>query len=441
MAFFDKLKDAAKQAQEAAKNAVQNIDLEKIKSGAEHAQSMVGNAVQKAKDGYQTIAAKHAANKAEQEAYNNAMMQKCGELESQLRESLENCEHSEGLWKGRELNEIIAYTKEFADKIILPANSVSATSIVAHPYIPGKKIKGFPKSFPGFSDTETALLYFPGTGKGECMLSSNAFYFSVPLPDDAKYEAHLRITTDKISRMEIIKEENTCVLLCNGKEVMRTEDKKFSDDAIALQEYFRSVAESDFTITDAEVDAIIHKKIGDKIYAQVKKYMIYEDELAVFFAWGVDSLTAKDYIVCTTKQIIIMDRELFGATANIKQFYYEDITSINTEQNSKNDDLTGYLLETALTSVFKQCDLDISVAGAKHKIQTLNKAEAERVIAIYHQCRKAAKQQMAPQIVVQAPNNQPDAFAQLEKLAALKAAGILTEEEFQTKKKNLLEKI
>ena len=33
MAFFEKLKDAAKQAQEAANTAVQNIDLEKIKSG------------------------------------------------------------------------------------------------------------------------------------------------------------------------------------------------------------------------------------------------------------------------------------------------------------------------------------------------------------------------------------------------------------------------
>ncbi len=442
MAFFDKLKEAAKQAQEAATSAVKNIDLTKIKSGAEHAQSMVSNAMQKAKDGYQTLAAKHAANKAEKEAYNNAMTQKCEELKSQLRESLENFEQPGDLWRGRELSEIIAYTKEFADKIILPANSVSATSIVAHPYVPKKKIKSFQKYFPEFSDTEeTVLLYFPGTEKRECMLSTHAFYFSVPLPDDAKFKVHLRITVDKISMMKIIKEENEYILLCNEKEVMRTEGESFSDDAISLQEYFRSIAESDFTITDTEVDSIIQKKIGDKIYAQIKKYMIYEDELAVFFAWGLDSLTAKDYIVCTTKQIIIMDRALFGATADIKQFYYEDITSINTEQQSKNDDLTGYLLETALTSLFKQCDLEITVAGAKHKIQTLNKLEAERVIAIYHQYRKAAKQPPPPQVIVQPSNNQPDALAQLEKLAALKAAGILTDEEFQSKKQSLLEKI
>ena len=92
-------------------------------------------------------------------------------------------------------------------------------------------------------------------------------------------------------------------------------------------------------------------------------------------------MSAKDYIVCTTKQIIVVNREMLGATANIKQFYYEDITSASTEQNAKSSDFTTALLETAITAATKTCDLIISVAGATTKIDTLFKVEAERVVA------------------------------------------------------------
>ena len=91
------------------------------------------------------------------------------------------------------------------------------------------------------------------------------------------------------------------------------------EDFITLNNYFQCIEKQDFEITDQEVNDLIREKIGENIYSQIKKYMVYDDELMLYFAWGLDSLTAKDYIVCTTKQVIIMDRELFGATANVKQ--------------------------------------------------------------------------------------------------------------------------
>lgn len=164
--------------------------------------------------------------------------------------------------------------------------------------------------------------------------------------------------------------------------------------------------------------------------------MIYDDECAIYFAWGLDTITAKDYVVCTTKQIIIMDREILGATSNVKQFYYEDITSMTTLQNGNG------LLDIAFSAMFKQCDLEINVAGAREKINTLNKIEAQRVIAIYHEYRKMIKHNNnQPKIIVQQEEKEEDVFEKLEKLAKLKEIGILTEEEFNTKKMELLQKI
>ena len=166
----------------------------------------------------------------------------------------------------------------------------------------------------------------------------------------------------------------------------------------------------------------------------------YDDELMVYFAWGLDSLSAKDYIVCTTKQIIIIDRELFGSTANIKQFYYEDITSASVEQNSNSSDLTGMLIDAAITAATQTCNLIISVAGSINKISTLTKVEAERVVAVYHQYRKIAKQTNSqPQVIVQQQTENP--VEQIKKLKELADLGIISEEEFNQKKADLLAKI
>ena len=64
--------------------------------------------------------------------------------------------------------------------------------------------------------------------------------------------------------------------------------------------------------------------------------------------------------------------------------------------------------------------------------------EAERVVAIYHQCRKEQKQAASQPTVIQ---QQPDVLDQIQKLAALKESGILSEEEFNQKKNELLSKL
>ena len=105
------------------------------------------------------------------------------------------------------------------------------------------------------------------------------------------------------------------------------------------------------------------------------------------------------------------------------------------------DQKTNSLLEFALTAAFKLCNITIYVSGAQEKIQTLYTYEAERVIRVYQEYRRSIKQdeKKARQVVVQqsAPA-EDDVFTKLEKLNKLKEAGILTEEEFNEKKAELL---
>ena len=74
----------------------------------------------------------------------------------------------------------------------------------------------------------------------------------------------------------------------------------------------------------------------------------------------------------------------------------------STEQNSNSSSLSGALLDAAITAATTTCDLYFSVAGARNRIKPLYKSEAERIIAVYHQHRKAAKDAASQsQVIVQ----------------------------------------
>ena len=415
MAFFDKLKDAANTAKEKAQGA-----MEAAKAAQEQ-------------------------KKAEQEAYNAEMREKVAKCEREIIEAIQGSSATKGVFSHVTREELFNFTKEFYDKILMPANSVSASKITMYPYITdSKKIKKFCEQVACFDNAETPIVYLIAEKKKEIVITTESVYFTLPLEEDPKFIIKGKVSCEQIGAF-LVEQAGDCYNLKCDEYVLATftANKATAEDSITLNNYFKCIAEKDFEITDEEVDRLIREKIGDKIYAEVKKYMVYDDELLVYFAWGLDSLSAKDYFVCTNKQVIMVDREMGGATANIKQFYYEDITSASVLQNSNNSSLAGYLIETALTAAMQTCDLVLTVAGATTRIDTLYKVEAERVVAVSHHYRKLAKTQAAApqQVVVQQAATQIDPVEQLEKLSKLKAAGVITDEEFEQKKADLLAKL
>lgn len=410
MAFLDKLKDVAEKAKETAVNAKAAYEQKKAEA-EQHKNEMVERANAKSQEIIHAI-----------KAYNN------------------NGSFFENIGK----DELLRFTKDFYDKIMLPAKSVSASKLFMYPYISEKQIEKFKEGFTDFDSGETPLVYLKLESKQEIMITYNTLYFSLALEEDPSFFTKGAISCDEVDIFAIEKTDTDYLFKCDEYVLASfTAEKSITEDFLALDNYFKCILTHDFDISDEKADKLIREKIGEKVYSEVKKYMVFDDELIVYFAWGVNSLSAKDYVVCTTKQIIIVDREMLGATANIKQFYYEDITSASTVQNTKSGDLVVDLLATAIVAATQTCDLVLSVAGAVTRIDTLYKIEAERVVAVYHQYRKAAKMQSSTpqQVVIQQTTPQADPMEQLMSLTKLKDAGIISEEEFTQKKAELLARI
>ena len=409
MGLFDKLKENAGALAEKAKTTVAT-----------------------AKANYEQKKAEELQHKQEMEAL---ALIKAGELLEEIKSSKSGASFFQNTSK----QELLTFTKDFYDKIFMPANSVQYSKIQMYPYIEDKQIGKFKQTWLNYSDGEVAIAHLKAE-KSEIVITEQNLYFSIPLDADPKFFIKGSVSCDEISLFSAETGDSVFSFKCNGVTLATfLADKAVGEDFVSLENYFESIIKHDFVITDEEVDKLIQEKIGAKIYAEVKKYMVYDDELLVYFAWGLDSLSAKDYIVCTNKQIIRVDREMFGATANIKQFYYEDIVSASTEQNAQSNDLTVALLETAITAATKTCTLVITTSGAGLRIESIFKREAERVVAVYHHYRKESKKAAAqPQVVVQ---QAADPLEQLEKLSKMKDMGIISEDEFNEKKAALLAKL
>ncbi len=417
--------------------------MDKMKDMAGKAKATMESAAQATKEKYEQVKQENAEKKAQKEAYIAEMESKAAEYGQSLC-SMVNEKGSatpESFMSRIAEKELLAFTKDFYDKMVLPGSKASVSCIIMHPYIDEKKVKTIQKKLSIYDGTETPILYMNEAEGQQFLLTRDHFYFKVCLAEDKKFYAQGTIDCKDIDSIKIENGESECILKVNDVTFAAIKIRDaYKQDFITLNEYFKNIAEQDFEIVPEEIDRLIHEKIGDKIYQHIKKYMTYEDELVMYYAGGLDSLAAMDYIACTTKQIIIVNREMLGATSNVKQFYYEDITSMATEQNSKSDDLLVAVIDSALTAALKVCDLIIMVAGAKEKISTLYTIEAERVIAIYHEYRKELKKGSQPaQTIIQ--QNEPDVLEQIEKLSKLRDSGILSDEEFNQKKAVLLEKL
>lgn len=403
------------------------------------------NISEQAKDAYSNAKAANEERKAQKEAYEKEMTEKAKiESEKRSNEILEGYTGT-SIFDGIDIKEVMNFTNEFYSKIVLPATNLSNTCIDMFHYIDEKVEKKIMKTFSSHTmgdENDTVLLYLRAEKKTEVILANSRIAFSEPFSEDNKYYVEGSISIDKVSSIKVDYSGDTCDFLVNGIIILSLNKKPvFERDFISIEHYIDMIEKRDFVITNEEIDAIIREKIGSKVYEEVKRKMSYDDELLIFFAWGLDDITAKDYMFCSDKQIVYLDRAAMGATADVKQFYYEDINSMATIQNSQNSSLTGYLVETALTSTLQLCDLEITVAGSKMKISTLKKREADRVVEIYHQMRKSFKDNAnkPQQVVVQ--QQEVDPLEQLEKLNKLKEAGIISEDEFNQKKTELLGKL
>ncbi len=119
-------------------------------------------------------------------------------------------------------------------------------------------------------------------------------------------------------------------------------------------------------------------------------------------------------LVSTNRRLVFVDKGLLYGL-KVEDFPLDKITTIQYE--------TGLLLG----------EIKIHTSGNIAKIDNVEKANARAFAEFVRNKLSQPKETTAPII-----NNQPDVYDQLEKLAKLKEQGILTQEEFDTQKKKLL---
>lgn len=390
------------------------------------------NAADVAKTKFNEQKEKVAAEKAERE---RIRAEKQAEADNAAQQMFDAMNSETGNLFSMDGQTLLSFTADFYDKLYLPAHSVSASKLILHPL--DKKIDKYAqKDFTDYNNTEESPVFMIlGKNAQRILLSTKALYFKKAFDSDASFYSVGSIAIEKIKSLSYVQDGDNYIFTCNGVELLNS-TYGFELDDYAFNEYISRIQRQDFTITNEQIDALIKDKIGENILKIVKEY-VYDDEIILYFAWGCDSITAKDFVVCTDKQMVVLDREAFGLTKNVKQFYYEDVTSMATLQE------TNGLLDLALTAALSLCDLEVSVAGAKERLNNLFTYEADKAVKVYRECRRTIKEgNKQPQVIVQQSTpTQDDPITQLEKLNKLKEMGIISDDEFNAKKADLLAKL
>lgn len=435
--------------------------LDKLKDMKDNAVSAASEASQKAKEAYETNKQQQAEKKAQEEALKAELTAKAHKLADDIILAIDENykEDLDGFFNGKDKSDVFRYAKNFFEKILLPANSKDKTYISMYPHINSKLSEKSMSVFNEHVSYEDILVHMKDKEGQEFLLTYNKFYFRIALPENKKYFAVGSIMTEKVSAFSLKKDNNCYVFLCDDVEIARIQINSGKEsDYITLNRFFNDIKNGDFDITDEEIDSVIKEKIGSVTYIELQNELD-DDEKILFFTWN----SSNGYVACTTSKIVVADKQSGGNISNVSRYYYDEINSIETNQQatdlgtSSSSSLGGFLLETAVTAVAESaidsflkdvCDLKIVANGSFKTMPGMVKIEADRIVSIYNAFKKEIRKNEReekktaanPQVIIQ-QTGQPDILDQIQKLATLKDAGILSEEEFNTKKQELLSKM
>ena len=174
-------------------------------------------------------------------------------------------------------------------------------------------------------------------------------------------------------------------------------------------------------IDELTEEAKIHLDTDEDIVAVVKGQIqsVVQLEASLFSMGGIPIEMPKrigdGIFIATSKRIILYRRKTFGGY-ELKVFFYSTISSIEMSEEWKGPNITFS-------------------ASEKMRITNIQKSAAQKFVEHVRSKIEDTAQSNAPS---ESTLDLPD---QIRKLAELKDQGILTEEEFESKKKELLAKM
>lgn len=352
-----------------------------------------------------------------------------------------------------DIEKILSFTNEFYERIFIVDEDFKNSKVSFGSYISrrrGYEIISRFKTKSGEEDSldeiEIPLVSYYGGSSEYFLLSDKALYFRGKHISEGVIYSN-KIDLMKVEKIELCDNEESAILSINGVDVLKVDKSSL----YILQNYFNKINIKNYIITEEEVAREVEKelenRVGEVIYYRIKSYLS-ADEYFVFLSSRDNSKDKSTFTICTNKQILIINKNDSSEEEElVSRLIYNDIVYIGLEETSEYKSMFSMVID-----LFKDTTLEIILSGNKFKIETLKRVECERIIKIVNEYNreKYVKKQDLNENKEEAENiyadNGPvmvkeDIVGQIRELAALKNEGILTEEEFQAKKVELLSRI
>ncbi|WKY45248.1 SHOCT domain-containing protein [Eubacteriaceae bacterium ES2] len=312
---------------------------------------------------------------------------------------------------------IVSYTEAFYQFFYLPANNTASSKLTFYPDHQ-KALKSIKKYFSTYTDDEQFLMQFKDDQGQSLVLTTGGIHFKVLFPENSAFYAIGKLEKKNLSNLNLVDTEDSLAFLINGYPLILIPKTSLNQtDTLSLFAFLKRLNVGDFVITNDQIHDFILSKLDSLHVEQVTAHLASQEKL-LYFAWGLDNMNSNKFLICTTAKIFIYDEEI----SLEREFFYNEITDMTTEPSSIN------LFDLSLSIGVNPNDIIIKSANETETISILYQKEAQHVINLFSKYKTLS-------------NTNDDPLTLLEQLGTLKEKGILTEDEFLEKKKELLSKI
>ncbi|MDI3536085.1 MAG: PH domain-containing protein [Eubacteriaceae bacterium] len=316
-----------------------------------------------------------------------------------------------------ETDVIVSYVEAFYQFFYLPANNTASSKLTFFPDHE-KALKSIKKYFSTYSDDEQFLMQFKDDQGQSLVLTDDGLHFKVLFPENSAFYGIGKLEKANLSNLNLVDSEDSLAFLVNGYPLILIPKTSLNQtDTLSLFAFLKRLNAGDFVITNSQIHDFILSKLDSQHVEQVTAHLDSQEKL-LYFAWGLDNMNSNKFLICTTSKLFIYDKEISFE----KEFFYKEITDLSSQPSSIS------LLDVSLSIGINPNDIIIKTAKDTETISILYPKEAQHVIDLYKKYK-----------TLNETNDDP--MTLLERLGVLKEKGILTEDEFLEKKKELLSKI
>lgn len=180
--------------------------------------------------------------KAEKAAYEAEMSQKAKDKAQEIINTILEYKNENTLFGGIPKDEVMSFTKEFYDKLLMPASSVALTKIAMFPYVDDKEVEKIRKTLTNYDGSESPIIVLRAENKQYILITYDTLYFALRLEEDNKFYVLGQIPTTEISDLTFEITDEFAKVVCDGYTIAQFKtDKTIKEDFLSLTNYFECI--------------------------------------------------------------------------------------------------------------------------------------------------------------------------------------------------------